>query len=78
MQGLQIGTRELEEMGAKFCLGLCVLQLKSLPCSKKVMAQAEALLDLEDEIADLRAQRSEWLKVVIVLGFGDTVQGALH
>ncbi|XP_007430817.1 cytosolic carboxypeptidase 4-like, partial [Python bivittatus] len=57
-KGLQLGTSELEEMGAKFCLGLLVLQLKSLPCSKKVMAQAETLLDLEEEIADLRAQRS--------------------
>ncbi|KAM6426071.1 cytosolic carboxypeptidase 4 isoform 3-T3 [Liasis olivaceus] len=58
-KGLQLGTSELEEMGAKFCLGLLVLQLKSLPCSKKVMTQAETLLDLEEEIADLRAQRSD-------------------
>ncbi|XP_077685462.1 cytosolic carboxypeptidase 4 [Eretmochelys imbricata] len=58
-KGLQIGTRELEEMGAKFCLGLLILQLKSLPCSKKLMAQAAALLDLEEEIADHWAQRSE-------------------
>ncbi|CAM2099022.1 unnamed protein product [Caretta caretta] len=57
-KGLQIGTRELEEMGAKFCLGLLILQLKSLPCSKKLMAQAAALLDLEEEIADHWAQRS--------------------
>uniref|UniRef100_A0A8C0G2J4 AGBL carboxypeptidase 1 n=1 Tax=Chelonoidis abingdonii TaxID=106734 RepID=A0A8C0G2J4_CHEAB len=57
--GLQIGTRELEEMGAKFCLGLLILQLKSLPCSKKLMAQAAALLDPEEEIADRWAQRSE-------------------
>ncbi|XP_054859078.1 cytosolic carboxypeptidase 4 [Eublepharis macularius] len=57
-KGLQIGTGELEEMGAKFCLGLLVLQLKSLPCSKEVMAQAEVLLDLEEEIADHRSQRS--------------------
>ncbi|XP_016065049.1 PREDICTED: cytosolic carboxypeptidase 4 [Miniopterus natalensis] len=28
-QGLQFGTRELEEMGAMFCLGLLVLELKS-------------------------------------------------
>ncbi|XP_062998243.1 cytosolic carboxypeptidase 4 [Elgaria multicarinata webbii] len=56
-KGLQLGTRELEEMGAKFCLGLLVLQLKSLPCTKKVMEQAAGLLDLEEEIADLRAQR---------------------
>ncbi|XP_030434866.1 cytosolic carboxypeptidase 4 [Gopherus evgoodei] len=57
-KGLQIGTRELEEMGAKFCLGLLILQLKSLPCSKQLMAQAAALLDLEEEIADCWAQRS--------------------
>ncbi|XP_063170443.1 cytosolic carboxypeptidase 4 [Candoia aspera] len=57
-KGLQMGTSELEEMGAKFCVGLLVLQLKSLPCSEKVMAQAETLLDPEEEIADLHAQRS--------------------
>nr|XP_060611864.1 cytosolic carboxypeptidase 4 [Anolis sagrei ordinatus] len=57
-KGLQLGTRELEEMGAKFCLGLLVLQLKSLPCSQKVMAHAATLLDVEEEITDLRAQRS--------------------
>uniref|UniRef100_A0A8C3JZ52 ATP/GTP binding protein like 1 n=1 Tax=Calidris pygmaea TaxID=425635 RepID=A0A8C3JZ52_9CHAR len=56
-QGLQLGTQELEEMGSKFCLGLLILHLKSLPCSKKVMAQAALLLDLEEEITD-RAQRS--------------------
>uniref|UniRef100_A0A8D0H580 tubulin-glutamate carboxypeptidase n=1 Tax=Sphenodon punctatus TaxID=8508 RepID=A0A8D0H580_SPHPU len=57
-RGLQIGTRELEEMGAKFCLGLLILQLKSLPCSKNLMDQAATLLDLEEEITDLRVQRS--------------------
>ncbi|XP_009999611.1 PREDICTED: cytosolic carboxypeptidase 4 [Chaetura pelagica] len=56
-KGLQLGTQELEEMGSKFCLGLLILHLKSLPCSKKVMAQAALLLDLEEEITD-RAQRS--------------------
>ncbi|KAM6119333.1 LOW QUALITY PROTEIN: cytosolic carboxypeptidase 4 [Pterocles gutturalis] len=55
-KGLQLGTQELEEMGSKFCLGLLILHLKSLPCSKKVMAQAALLLDLEEEITD-RAQR---------------------
>uniref|UniRef100_A0A8C8R814 tubulin-glutamate carboxypeptidase n=1 Tax=Pelusios castaneus TaxID=367368 RepID=A0A8C8R814_9SAUR len=58
-RGLQIGTRELEEMGAKFCLGLLILQLKSLPCSKNLMAQAAGLLDLEEEMTDRWAQRSE-------------------
>ncbi|XP_067411757.1 cytosolic carboxypeptidase 4 [Emydura macquarii macquarii] len=57
-KGLQIGTRELEEMGSKFCLGLLILQLKSLPCSKTLMAQAASLLDLEEEITDRWAQRS--------------------
>lgn len=56
-QGLQLGTKELEEMGSKFCLGLLILHLKSLPCSKELMAQAALLLDLEEEITD-RAQRS--------------------
>ncbi|PKU45270.1 cytosolic carboxypeptidase 4 [Limosa lapponica baueri] len=56
-KGLQLGTQELEEMGSKFCLGLLILHLKSLPCSKKVMAQAALLLDPEEEITD-RAQRS--------------------
>nr|XP_009679874.1 PREDICTED: cytosolic carboxypeptidase 4 [Struthio camelus australis] len=57
-KGLQLGTQELEEMGSKFCLGLLILHLKSLPCSKKLMAQAALLLDLEEEITDLRAHRS--------------------
>ncbi|XP_072837978.2 cytosolic carboxypeptidase 4 [Pogona vitticeps] len=57
-KGLQLGTGELEEMGAKFGLGLLLLQLKSLPCSKKLMTQAAALLDVEEEITDLRAQRT--------------------
>ncbi|XP_065497781.1 cytosolic carboxypeptidase 4 isoform X5 [Caloenas nicobarica] len=56
-KGLQLGTQELEEMGSKFCLGLLILHLKSLPCSKNVMAQAALLLDLEEEITD-RTQRS--------------------
>ncbi|KAM9374840.1 cytosolic carboxypeptidase 4 [Phaethornis superciliosus] len=56
-KGLQLGTQELEEMGSKFCLGLLILHLKSLPCSKKLMAQAALLLDLEEEITD-RVQRS--------------------
>uniref|UniRef100_A0A663EAA0 AGBL carboxypeptidase 1 n=1 Tax=Aquila chrysaetos chrysaetos TaxID=223781 RepID=A0A663EAA0_AQUCH len=54
-KGLQLGTQELEETGSKFCLGLLILHLKSLPCSEKVMAQATLLLDLEEEITD-RAQ----------------------
>ncbi|XP_010221764.1 PREDICTED: cytosolic carboxypeptidase 4, partial [Tinamus guttatus] len=56
-KGLQLGTQELEEMGNKFCLGLLILHLKSLPCTKEVMAQAAILLDLEEEITDLRTHR---------------------
>lgn len=57
-KGLQLGTQELEEMGSKFCLALLILHLKSLPCSKKVMAQAALLLDLDEEITITdRAQR---------------------
>ena len=60
-------------MGSKFCLGLLILHLKSLPCSKKVMAQAALLLDLEEEITD-RAQRSV---LVVFRGFscGNQVGG---
>uniref|UniRef100_A0A8V0ZEB5 tubulin-glutamate carboxypeptidase n=1 Tax=Gallus gallus TaxID=9031 RepID=A0A8V0ZEB5_CHICK len=59
-KGLQLGTQELEEMGSKFCLALLILHLKSLPCSKKVMAQAALLLDLDEEITITdRAQRLE-------------------
>lgn len=65
-QGLQLGTQELEEMGSKFCLALLILHLKSLPCSKKVMAQAALLLDLDEEITITdRAQRSVTISLQI-------------
>ncbi|KAL1774249.1 cytosolic carboxypeptidase 4, partial [Sigmodon hispidus] len=43
--GLQFGTSELEEMGAMFCLGLFILELKSASCSHKLLAQATTLLN---------------------------------
>lgn len=50
-QGLQVGTKELEEMGAKFGLGLLILQSKSF-YSGTLHPQVEALLEAEREGAD--------------------------
>ncbi|XP_068954645.1 cytosolic carboxypeptidase 4 [Petaurus breviceps papuanus] len=57
-KGLQLGTHELEEMGATFCLGLLLLQLKSLTCSSQFMAQASALLDAREDIMGHQLRRS--------------------
>ncbi|XP_051004697.1 cytosolic carboxypeptidase 4 [Acomys russatus] len=46
-QGLQFGTRELEEMGAMFCLGILILELKSVSCSHKLLARATTLLNAD-------------------------------
>ncbi|KAM9311920.1 cytosolic carboxypeptidase 4 [Gastrophryne carolinensis] len=48
-KGLQAGTKELEEMGAKFCLGLLILQSKALCSSSSLLPQLEALLEAEYE-----------------------------
>ncbi|KAM9062174.1 cytosolic carboxypeptidase 4-like [Sarcophilus harrisii] len=53
-----MGTRELEEMGATFCLGLFLLQLKSLTCSSEFMAKASALLDSREDILGHQLHRS--------------------
>ncbi|KAE8618250.1 hypothetical protein XENTR_v10009333 [Xenopus tropicalis] len=50
-KGLQVGTKELEEMGAKFCLGLLVLQSKTL-YSTSLLPQVEALIEAERECAE--------------------------
>ncbi|XP_075711393.1 cytosolic carboxypeptidase 4 [Rhinoderma darwinii] len=50
-KGLQIGTKELEEMGAKFCLGLLIL-LSKCSYSGTLLPQVEALLKAERESAD--------------------------
>ncbi|OCT89754.1 cytosolic carboxypeptidase 4 [Xenopus laevis] len=50
-KGLQVGTKELEEMGAKFCLGLLVLQSKTL-YSTSLLPQVEALIEAEKECAE--------------------------
>lgn len=49
IQGLQIGTRELEEMGAKFCVGL--LRLKRLT-SPLEYSLPSSLLDFENDLIE--------------------------
>ncbi|XP_043290311.1 cytosolic carboxypeptidase 4 isoform X2 [Cervus canadensis] len=56
-QGLQFGTSELEEMGAMFCLGLLVLELKSGSCSHQLLTSAVALLNAEEESLDFYLQK---------------------
>ncbi|XP_014400915.1 PREDICTED: cytosolic carboxypeptidase 4-like [Myotis brandtii] len=51
-QGLQFGTRELEEMGAMFCLGLLMLELKSASCSRQLLTRAASLLNAQDGALD--------------------------
>ncbi|NXM24364.1 CBPC1 carboxypeptidase, partial [Oxyruncus cristatus] len=48
-KGLQIGTRELEEMGAKFCVGL--LRLKRMASSLEYNLPS-SLLDIENELIE--------------------------
>nr|XP_031296391.1 cytosolic carboxypeptidase 4 isoform X2 [Camelus dromedarius] len=56
-QGLQFGTSELEEMGAMFCLGLLILELKSISCSHRFLSHAASLLNAEEEALDHHLQR---------------------
>ncbi|XP_057576702.1 cytosolic carboxypeptidase 4 [Hippopotamus amphibius kiboko] len=56
-QGLQFGVSELEEMGAMFCLGLLILELKSVSCSHQLLTRAAALLNAEEESLDHHLQR---------------------
>lgn len=56
-QGLQFSTRELEEMGAMFCLGLLILELKSVSCSQQLRTRAAALLNAEEDALDHHLQR---------------------
>ncbi|XP_048146422.1 cytosolic carboxypeptidase 1 isoform X1 [Corvus hawaiiensis] len=48
-KGLQIGTRELEEMGAKFCVGLLHLKRMSSPLEYSLPS---SLLDIENELIE--------------------------
>ncbi|XP_064812108.1 cytosolic carboxypeptidase 1-like isoform X2 [Oncorhynchus masou masou] len=54
-KGLQIGTRELEEMGAQFCVAL--LRLKGLTSPLKLRNHAH-LLDVESELMETRCKVS--------------------
>ncbi|XP_061077713.1 cytosolic carboxypeptidase 4 isoform X2 [Conger conger] len=51
-KGLQVGSRELEEMGLKFCQSLLPLRMSTLLSSPKLFSQASALLDLNDSPLD--------------------------
>ncbi|KAM5260097.1 cytosolic carboxypeptidase 1 isoform 5-T7 [Hipposideros larvatus] len=48
-RGLQIGTRELEEMGAKFCVGLLRLKRLTSPLEYNMPS---SLLDLENDLIE--------------------------
>ncbi|XP_067425438.1 cytosolic carboxypeptidase 1 isoform X2 [Emydura macquarii macquarii] len=48
-KGLQIGTRELEEMGAKFCVGLLRLKRLTSPLEFNLPS---SLLDIENELIE--------------------------
>ncbi|XP_054033942.1 cytosolic carboxypeptidase 1 isoform X2 [Dryobates pubescens] len=48
-KGLQIGTRELEEMGAKFCVGLLHLKRMTSPVEHNLPS---SLLDIENELIE--------------------------
>uniref|UniRef100_A0A6Q2XI37 Cytosolic carboxypeptidase 1 n=1 Tax=Esox lucius TaxID=8010 RepID=A0A6Q2XI37_ESOLU len=52
-KGLQIGTRELEEMGAQFCVAL--LRLKRLTCPLELRNHAH-LLDVESDFIETRCK----------------------
>ncbi|XP_030628006.1 cytosolic carboxypeptidase 1 [Chanos chanos] len=52
-KGLQIGTRELEEMGAQFCIAL--LRLKRLTSPLELRNHAH-LLDVENDLIDTRCK----------------------
>lgn len=52
-----MGTRELEEMGAMFCLGLLLLELKSASCSRQLLARAASLLNTQDGALDQQLRR---------------------
>lgn len=56
-QGLQFGTRELEEMGAMFCVGLLILGRKSVGCGRQLLIRSTALPNAEEEALGPHLQR---------------------
>ncbi|KAJ8412935.1 hypothetical protein AAFF_G00105170 [Aldrovandia affinis] len=57
-KGLQTGTRELEEMGLKFCQSLLSLRRNTLLYNRKFFNHASALLDLDDSLLDHKSHNS--------------------
>ncbi|XP_048419122.2 cytosolic carboxypeptidase 4 isoform X1 [Stegostoma tigrinum] len=55
--GLQLGTRELEEIGAKFCTGLLKLKKEEWACSKQLITEDDAVLDFDNELQNDRHMR---------------------
>ncbi|XP_078097457.1 cytosolic carboxypeptidase 4 isoform X2 [Mustelus asterias] len=53
-KGLQLGTRELEEMGAKFCAGLLKLKKDEWSCSNQLITEDDGLLDFDNELQNDR------------------------
>ncbi|XP_072326681.1 cytosolic carboxypeptidase 4 [Scyliorhinus torazame] len=53
-KGLQLGTRELEEMGAKFCAGLLKLKKDEWSCSNQLVTEDVGLLDFDNELQNDR------------------------
>ncbi|KAM9470800.1 cytosolic carboxypeptidase 4 isoform 2-T2 [Clarias gariepinus] len=49
---LQTGTRELEEMGIKFCQSLVTLRKNSINYSSRLIGHAAAILDLDNGLMD--------------------------
>ncbi|XP_053538244.1 cytosolic carboxypeptidase 4 isoform X1 [Ictalurus punctatus] len=49
---LQTGTRELEEMGMKFCQSLLTLRKNSINYNSRLIEQAAAILDLDNGLMD--------------------------
>ena len=65
-QGLQIGTRELEEMGAKFCVGLLRLKRLTSPLEYNVPS---SLLDFENDLIDSSCKVTRWDTLVLFCGY---------
>ncbi|KAI2648484.1 Cytosolic carboxypeptidase 1 [Labeo rohita] len=56
-QGLQTGTRELEEMGMKFSQSLLTLRRNAIHYNSRLIHHASALLDLDDRLLDHKSNK---------------------
>uniref|UniRef100_A0A8C9RZW6 AGBL carboxypeptidase 1 n=1 Tax=Scleropages formosus TaxID=113540 RepID=A0A8C9RZW6_SCLFO len=56
-KGLQIGTRELEEMGMKFCQSLLSLRRSTMLYNRKLISQPCTLYDLDDKLQDHKSHK---------------------